>query len=222
MGKTVLFVQQKGGAGKTMLLTQLAVHYAGLAAAAGAANGASVALIDLDPQRSTATWFAERRKRQEGAGEGAGGMELLESAEWRAGSDIRDAARNADWVFVDAPGSADVLGRGAMRAADFALIPCQPAIADVWATAATLEMAAKEKLAHAVVLNRFPPRGRAAEAAATALAAAGPPVLAPRIGTRAAFADAFMRGAGVTETARNSKAAQEIAALAAALEAALG
>ena len=207
MGKTVLFVQQKGGAGKTMLLTQLAAHYAGL--------GASVALIDLDPQRSTAAWFAERAA-------GASAMDLLESAEWRAGSDIRDAARAADWVFVDAPGSADVLGRGAMRAADFALIPCQPAMVDVWATAATLEMAAKEKLPHAVVLNRFPPRGRAAEAAAAALVASGAPVLAPRIGTRAAFADAFMRGAGVTETARNSKAAQEITALAAALEAALG
>ncbi len=207
MGKTVLFVQQKGGAGKTMLLTQLAAHYAGL--------GASVALIDLDPQRSTAAWFAERAA-------GASAMDLLESAEWRAGSDIRDAARAADWVFVDAPGSADVLGRGAMRAADFALIPGQPAMVDVWATAATLEMAAKEKLPHAVVLNRFPPRGRAAEAAAAALVASGAPVLAPRIGTRAAFADAFMRGAGVTETARNSKAAQEIAALAAALEAALG
>ncbi len=207
MGKTVLFVQQKGGAGKTMLLTQLAAHYAGL--------GASVALIDLDPQRSTAAWFAERAA-------GAPAMDLQESAEWRAGSDIRDAARAADWVFVDAPGSADVLGRGAMRAADFALIPCQPAMVDVWATAATLAMAAKEKLPHAVVLNRFPPRGRAAEAAAAALVASGAPVLAPRIGTRAAFADAFMRGAGVTETARNSKAAQEIAALAAALEAALG
>ena len=218
MGKTVLFVQQKGGAGKTMLLTQLAVHYAGL----GAATGARVALIDLDPQRSTAAWFAERQKRGRVAGGGTGGMDLLESAEWRAGSDIRDAARKADWVFVDAPGSADVLGRGAMREADFALIPCQPAMVDVWATAATLEMTAKEKLPHAVVLNRFPPRGRAAEAAAAALAATGAPVLGPRIGTRAAFADAFMQGAGVTETARTSKAAAEIAALAAALEAALG
>ena len=42
------------------------------------------------------------------------------------------------------------------------------------------------------------------------------------VATRAAFADAFMQGAGVTETARRSKAADEIAALAAALEAALG
>jgi cellulose biosynthesis protein BcsQ len=67
-----------------------------------------------------------------------------------------------------------------------------------------------------------PPRGRAAEAAAAALLEAGAPVLGPRIGARAAFADAFMLGAGVTETARRSKAAGEIVALAAALESALG
>ena len=65
MGKTVLFVQQKGGAGKTMLLTQLAALYAG--------NGASVALIDLDPQRSTANWVAQRRIRLGSAG----GIDLI-------------------------------------------------------------------------------------------------------------------------------------------------
>lgn len=209
MGKSVLFVQQKGGAGKTLLLTQLAVHRA--------ATGARVALIDLDPQRSTAAWFAERKRRL-----GEPGMTLQESAEWRAASDMREAARAADWVLVDAPGSADTLGRGAMRAADFALIPCQPAMVDVWASRATLEMARREKLAHAVVMNRFPPRGRAAEEAAAAMAEAGAPVLDPRIGARSAFAEAFMRGAGVTETARTSKAAEEIAALAEALAAALG
>jgi len=210
MGKVVLFVQQKGGAGKSMLLTQLAVQFASL--------GASLAVIDLDPQRSTTTWFAERRKRPAGTGS----IDLHESADWRTSGDIRDAARKADWVFVDAPGSADVLGRGAMREADFAVIPCQPAMADVWATAATLEMVAKEKLAHAVVLNRVPPRGRAAEAATAALLEAGAPVLDARIGARTAFADAFMLGAGVTETARGSKAAVEIVALAAALKAAAG
>lgn len=209
MGKAILFVQQKGGAGKSTLLTQLAVQRA--------ASGARVALIDLDPQRSTANWFAERRRRRGDAV----GMALIEGAEWRASSDIREAARQADWVFVDAPGSAGILGGGAMRAADFALIPCQPSMPDVWASTATLKMAQKEKLAHAVVLNRMPPRGRAAEAAAAALAEAGAPVLDARIGARAAFVDAFMRGAGVTETARRSKAAAEIAALSAVLDAAL-
>lgn len=207
MGRAILFVQQKGGAGKSTLLTQLAVHRA--------QGGARVALIDLDPQRSTARWFSERQRR------GDPGMELVEGAEWRAASDIRDAAWAADWVFVDAPGSVSLLGGGAMRSADFALVPCQPSMPDVWASQTTLEMARKEKLAHAVVLNRFPPRGRAAEAAAAALVEGGAPVLEPRIGARSAFVEAFMTGAGVTEIARRSKAADEIAALAEALEAAL-
>ena len=207
MGKVILFAQQKGGAGKTMLLTQLAVERTGA--------GGRILLIDLDPQRTTTAWFGQRKRR------GGEGIELRESADWRARTDIRDAAREADWVFVDAPGSADVLGRGAMRAADYALIPCQPAMADVWASTATLGMAKGAGVPHGVVLNRVPPRGRAAEEAVAALAADGAPVLEPRIGTRAAFADAFARGAGVTETARSSKAAEEIAALAAALDAAL-
>lgn len=208
MGKVILFAQQKGGAGKTMLLTQLAAQRA--------ASGERVVLIDLDAQRTTTAWFGQRTKRG-----GAGRIDLLESADWRARTDIRDAARDADWVFVDAPGSADVLGRSAMRAADYALIPCQPAMPDVWASTATLAMAKGAGVAHGVVLNRVPPRGRAAEDAVAALMADGAPVLEPRIGTRAAFADAFARGAGVTETAPSSKAAAEIAALAAALDAAL-
>jgi len=209
MGKSILFVQQKGGAGKSTLLTQLAVHHA--------QAGARVALIDLDPQRSTANWFAERVRRL-----GDPGMELVEGAEWRASSDIRETARRVDLVLVDAPGSAGILGGGAMRAADFGLIPCQPSMLDVWASKETLEMARKEKLAHALVLNRMPPRGRAAESAAEALAGTGARLLDARIGARSAFADAFMRGAGVTETARTSKAAAEVRTLAAELAAAIG
>ncbi len=205
MGKAVLFVQQKGGAGKTMLLTQLAVERA--------QKGATVTLIDLDPQRSTTAWFGERGHRASGVG----GIELVESADWRASSDIRGAARRSDWVFIDAPGAADVMGKGAMRAADFALVPCQPAMADVWASKTTLEMAMGQRLPHAVIFNRVPPRGRAAEAAMASLGETGAKVLRPRIGQRAAFADAFMAGAGVTETARSSRAAEEIRALAKAL-----
>lgn len=207
MGRVILFAQQKGGAGKTTLLTQLAAEAAG--------RGLGVALLDLDPQRSTANWHKARRAR---FGDGRG-IDLLEGAEWRARSDIEKAARGHDLVLVDAPGSADTLGRMAMRAADFAIIPCQPSMADVWASAPTLEMVAKAGLAHAVALNRVPPRSRAAEAAIAEMAERAMPVLPARVGARSAFVDAFMQGAGVTEVARRSKAAEEIAALAAAIEA---
>ncbi|MDD2794775.1 ParA family protein, partial [Acidocella sp.] len=41
MGKVIAVAQQKGGAGKTMLATQLAVALA---------EGARVAALDIDPQ----------------------------------------------------------------------------------------------------------------------------------------------------------------------------
>lgn len=209
MGQVILLAQQKGGAGKTTLLTQLAAYFAG--------QGERVAILDLDPQRSAAGWFAAREDR---LGHG-GGVVLGESKEWRAASDMKDWAGRADRVLVDAPGSADMLGRGAMRAADFALIPCQPSMADVWASEPTLAMAAKAGLAHALVLNRMPPRGRAAETVLARLAETGAPVLEPRLGQRTAFVEAFMTGAGVTEMSPRSKAAAEIAAVADALDAAL-
>lgn len=204
MGQVILLAQQKGGAGKTTLLTQLAAYDAG--------RKKSVAILDLDPQRSATNWF---RQRTEG---GTGDIQLIESAEWRAGSDMKEWARKVDRVYVDAPGSADVLGRGAMRSADFALIPCQPSMADVWASEATLEMAKKSGSGHALVLNRMPPRSRAADQVVERLEKSGAPVMKARLGARSAFVEAFMQGAGVGEIAKRSKAAAEIAALAKELD----
>ncbi|MEM6677885.1 MAG: ParA family protein [Pseudomonadota bacterium] len=205
MGHVVLLTQQKGGAGKTTLLTSLAADRAG--------QGARVTVIDLDPQRSTTNWAKTRASRD------LAPVSLVESAEWRARADIVDAAKAADWVFVDAPGSADSLGRSAMRAAALALVPCQPSVADVWATGATLEHLRDVGLAHAVVMNRVPPRGRVAQAAIAEAEALGAPMLETRLGARSAFAEAFMTGRGAGELARGGKAAEEIAALAAELDA---
>ena len=81
-------------------------------------------------------------------------------------------------------------------------------------TEGTIEVEGTE---HVVVLNRVPPRSNAADAAAAELAALGAPVAQTSLGSRSAFAEAFMAGAGVTETAPRSKAAAEIEALLAEL-----
>lgn len=204
MGQVILLAQQKGGAGKTTLLTQLAAYDAG--------RGLSVAILDLDPQRSVTNWYGQRSKRDDNT------IRLIESAEWRAGSDMKEWARKVDRVYVDAPGSADTLGRGAMRSADFALIPCQPSMADAWASEATLDMAKKAGRPHALVLNRMPPRSRAADQVVEHLSGKDAPVMDARLGARSAFVEAFMQGAGVSETAKRSKAAEEIEALAKELD----
>ena len=56
----------------------------------------------------------------------------------------------------------------------------------------------------------MPPRSNAADAAAAELAGLGAPVMNTSVGSRSAFAEAFMQGAGVTETAKRSKATTEI------------
>lgn len=209
MSKVVTFAQQKGGAGKTTLLAQLAV--------AMAAGGARVALIDLDPQRSLSGWVDERIRRR-----GAAEFDLVESSEWRVGADIAKAGRDAELIFVDCPGNADVMLNRALRETDLVLVPAQPSAPDVWATRATLRMAAKQGAEARVVLNRVPPRGALVEEMAARLAEDGAEVLPERVGNRIAFAAAFAEGAAATETARGTKAAEEIEALAAALRVRLG
>lgn len=201
MSRIVLFAQQKGGAGKTMLLTQIAV--------AEAKAGRTVAIVDLDPQRSASEWHEARIDRLGGDG----GVELFESANWRASGDIRRAAKAADLTLIDSPGTAEVLRRVALRSADFCVVPCQPSAADVWACRQTLELLEKEQMDHRVVLNRVPPRSNAADAAAAELAQMGAPVIEPGVGARSVFTEAFMKGLGVTELSKRSKAAQEIHAV---------
>ena len=198
MSQIILFAQQKGGAGKTMLLTQIATALAGM--------GRRIAIVDLDPQRSAAEWHEMRTAR---LGD-KNAISLIESANWRASSDIQKAARETDLVLIDSPGTAEVLKRVALKTADFCIVPCQPSAADVWACRHTLALIEEAGIQHKVLLNRVPPRSNAADAAAAELSELGAPVMDCSIGSRSAFMDAFMKGAGVTETARTSKAAAEV------------
>ena len=203
MAKVLTFAQQKGGAGKTTLLAQVAVALLG---------SHRPALIDLDPQRTLTGWMDERIRRN-----GEAGMDLTESSEWRVGADISKAARDAGLIFIDCPGVADVMLNRVLRETDLVIVPAQPSAPDVWATRATLRMAAKQGADARVVLNRVPPRGSVVEEMAAQLEAEGADLLPERVGNRVAFASAFAAGAGVTETAKGSRAAEEIEALAASI-----
>lgn len=210
MARVVAFAQQKGGSGKTTLLTQVAASWA--------AQGRKVGLVDLDPQRSLAGWVDARAKRLGGDLD----LSFWESSEWRASGDIRRAAADCAVVLVDCPGHADVLLRSAMRAADIVVIPTQPSAPDAWATRATLKMAAREGALSRVVMNRVPTRGGPGETVEAMLRDDGAEIAATRIGNRIAFANAFLEGSGVTDTAKGTKAAEEVQALAAELAALIG
>jgi chromosome partitioning protein len=93
-------------------------------------------------------------------------------------------------------------------------LPCQPNALDVWATRPTLEIAKTERTEALLVLNRVPPRSRAADQIRAEIEAQGWPLAAASLGNRQACAASIGAGRGVAETAPSSAAGQEIAALA--------
>lgn len=196
--KTVAFVTQKGGAGKTTLAASLAV--------AAELAGEKVALLDLDPQRSLSAWHETREADSPAFDELDATLiaqlpEILPKLEQQGFS-----LCILDTAGVDGAGT-----HTAMQNADLCLLPSRPTTMDIRATKATHEAAVRLGKDFCFVLNQCPPQPnnpRAAEAAA-GLSMWG--VLAqPLMMQRAVHQDAFASGMGVTEYEPNGKAAQEV------------
>jgi chromosome partitioning protein len=201
MGLIITFAQQKGGAGKTTVLAHLA--------AAWAAEGRSVALIDLDPQNSLTRWAKLRADPA---------LDLIESRDYRAGADMKAAAKTHDFVLVDCPGAASNMLDAAVRQSDLVVAPCQPSVMDVWATASVIETTARLKTPLRILLNRLPPRSGTIDEVIAALGDAQDRLLETRLGNRVAFSQAVLTGRTAQELARRSAASAEIAALRAEIE----
>ena len=205
MAFVIAVAQRKGGAGKSTIAANLAAAFAG--------EGARVALLDTDPQKSLSHWHRERTQ----AGSRAQSLDFEAPAGWRVPAACDKLRRTHDIILLDTPPHDDTDARIAIRAADLVLVPLQPSPADLWATGATLDLARAEKRRVAVVLNRVPPQGRLAAEVAAALKGQDLTLLATTLGNRTAFATAFAAGLGVTEAAPRSIAADEVRALVAAL-----
>lgn len=206
MAFVVAVAQRKGGAGKSTVAANLAT-----ALAAGGAH--RVALLDTDPQKSLGRWHAERQARLAQAA----ALAFDDPSGWRVPAALDRLRRELDFIVLDTPPHADTDSRVAIRGADLVLVPLQPSPADLWATDATLEMAAGERRPVRLLLNRVPAAGRLREEIAAELARRRLPVLEAVLGNRNAFATAFAGGLGVVEAAPRTTAAAEARALAEAI-----
>jgi chromosome partitioning protein len=204
MGKVIAVAQQKGGAGKTMLVAQLAVALA---------ESGRVAVLDIDPQASLTIWGKLRADAPKAARE----LTIATVSGWRLAAALDKLKAGHDIVLIDTPPVIDSDARRAIRAADLVLIPLNPAPPDLWAAEGTIKLAAEEKRRIALIFNRAPAASRLRKRLEAEIAGRGLALLAPALANRAGYANAFADGLGVTEAGPTTQAAEEIRAVAAAL-----
>ncbi len=195
--KVVAILSQKGGAGKTTLALHLAV--------AAERDGKSAAVIDLDPQASATSWGDSR----------AAEAPIVVSAQAARLPQLLETARNegADLVVIDTAPHSESAALAAARAADLVLIPCRPAILDLRAIGATIDLAKLAGCAPVVVFNAVPPRGSLGEEAKQAVAAYGVEIAPMQLVHRAAYQHALTVGQTAQEYESGGKAAEEMAQL---------
>jgi chromosome partitioning protein len=204
MAFVIAVAQRKGGAGKSTIAANLAAAYA--------EDGARVALLDIDPQRSLARWDEVRGRSAK-----ARPLHFEAPTGWRLPGILDRLRRESDVVLLDTAPHDDADARTAVRAADLVLVPLQPSAADLWSMDATLDLAKKEGRPVALVLNRAPASGKLLDQVHAAIRERDLPLLGAALGNRTAFAQAFMAGLGAVEAAPKGVAAAETRALAAAL-----
>jgi chromosome partitioning protein len=117
----ITLASSKGGAGKTTICSALAVR--------AAEESRRVALLDLDPAESLASWWTRRGKTKnpklfeiDAATEA---IEMLLSEGW-------------EWVFIDTGPAKLELAEPGIAVADLVLIPTRPSAFDIEQTAVTV------------------------------------------------------------------------------------
>ena len=205
MAKIFTFGQQKGGAGKSTASDQVAV--------ALAQGGHRVGVIDSDPQGSLAAWWTLIVTVDTVVP-----LRFEQTAGWRLAVRVEALAAQADVVIIDTPPHIDTDAELAVRLADWVVMPLQPSLLDLWACQLTLDLAAGEGRATALLLNRVPARAKLVEETAAAAARLPAQLLFIRLGNRTSFAAAMARGLGVGEAAPRTLAVEEVAALAIELD----
>jgi chromosome partitioning protein len=196
--KTISFLSQKGGTGKTTLCVHLAV--------AAERAGKSAVILDLDPQASSTGWKDNRTEETPVAVS----LQFSRLSQTLAASQQSGAA----FAFIDSAPHSDQVAMAAAESADLILIPCRAGILDIRAIAMTAKIAKMAEKPAFVILNALPPQATSLIAEARDAVAVHGLELAPvTIHQRAAYAHSLIDGHVAMEFDPKGKAAGEISKL---------
>ena len=222
---------EKGGSGKSTLVTNLAAYWAN--------QGERVVVFDLDPQRSSKVWGLLRNERIEEQKQNGHenlpwidviGLDDLESkGAQRAALDmpmiVKRALQRWDRVILDTPSADNRLQRGALLVCDVALMPVKPAGFDLLAapnTFGTIEElkfereSMGEEVKFMLVINFARPRSITVRENAEIYSShlGDEEVLSGHLHMLGDYPDAAELGLGVIEYNSEGRAAREISILA--------
>lgn len=195
--KIIALLNEKGGTGKSTLSINLATRLHRL--------GRRVVLVDADPQGTARDW---RSNSPEGAD--LPNVVALDRPQMLAS--ITSLA--ADLVVIDTPAKADLMAAGVVRIANIALVVIQPSGADVWASAAAVQMIKqKQELGGSVDAAFLLNRTSAVSKLTKAVVAGewndyGLEQLTATVGNRVAFAQALTDGVSIYETSDSAAQAE--------------
>jgi len=202
--KVISLVQQKGGAGRSTLATNIA----GILSKAH-----DVTLIDCDvPQGTTASWYAIRKEDNH-----PGNLNVL-TADSYTSLVNQVHGLTTEYLILDAPPRVEEITRAILMLSDLLLIPLGASAAEIWATTDLLDTIQDAEKKHKglitrIVWNRYRGYTKSAQELSKAVNT-GLPVKSckTKLGYRVAYAEALGRGLTVAEWG-NMTAKSEIVAL---------
>lgn len=183
----LLFTNTKGGVGKSTLACHLALYLFDL--------GIRTALVDSDPQASSAEWVSEAEK----------GVTVRQAnTPEEAAEAVVELRASHDFVICDSPGNSNETARTLMLLADLAIFPVGPSILDLrsLAKATSLLTYARRindgKPEGRILLNKVKRRDRISRGLPEAAAALGVSIFDAQIRDLQAFRDAAQQATTVS------------------------
>src|SRR5277367_546994 len=193
--RTIAFVSQKGGSGKSTIASSLAV--------AAHEMKEVVCVIDMDPQASLMNWARIRA---------VGDIKVLACGAARLPTLLASLERQGvTLAILDTPGAEGAASSAAMQVADLNIIPSRPSMFDLWAGARTRAALKEIGGDYVFLLNQCPPDQQTARVqdGVEALEEMGG-LISPPILARAEYQEAARHGLGVTELNPYGGAAREM------------